>query len=296
MRCYTIIMMLPYTHPEAHNLPGNAFGLPFVHRLSELSLSKARAIQWHSHNETEVICCIRGALEYEFHKRPNVTLTAGCFLAIPPKMAHRLTGGIDGPCRRVSFFLHGPTKKALGLQVFTHAEYRDILAKILKKRLRARPFPISTKNLLVHIADLSTHSFLTPREKIELRIFAANALVAFSSAKPTKFSPPQTRLIDDGLKWLECHCAETITLGQLAMYMGYSPSRLYELFKTRTGLPPMEWLIRYRISKACKLLKSGNLTIIAVAHNVGFTDPSFFSRVFRRRIGKTPTQYRKSYD
>lgn len=284
-----------YSHPEAHNRPGQAFGLNFVDRLSELSLTTGRTIEWHAHGETEVICCLRGSLQYEFRNRLGATVTSGCFLIVPPHMEHRLIGGVDGPCRRLSIFLLDRLPRKAPERIFTRTEYRDVLAEILKQRLRPRAIRPNTLTDLTRVADLTTKTKLSPRERVELRTQTANVLISLTTVRPPDSVKGQTRLIDEAIRWLQTHYAEKVTLGQLTTFMGYGQSRLYELFRERTGLPPFEWLVRFRIDKACALLKEQKLSIVETAQRVGFDDPSFFARTFRRRTGLSPSAYRTTF-
>lgn len=283
-----------YCHPEAHNLSGRRFGLTIIDRLSELSLHKARPIEWHAHEETEIICCIKGNLKYEFRHRVDVTLSAGCFLVIPKNLTHRLADGIDGPCRRISFFLVNRPKKTGKTMPFTPKEYRDILSDILKKRFRPRAFAPTLHQDLIRVANLVQRGDLTSRDCVDLRTTVASALISLSTTKTSTSAKPSVRLINEAVRWLHEHYHEKVSLDQVATFMGYSPSHFSSLFKERTGLPPMEWLIRLRMEKACEFLKSGSCTISAVARNVGFDDPLFFSRIFRKRIGIPPKKYRKN--
>ena len=284
-------MKAHYSHPEARECTGRSFGLPFVERLSELSLVKGRSIEWHAHDETEVLCCLRGSLEYEFRGRLGVTVPSGCFLVIPKGLEHRLVGGVDAPCRRLSLFLLEDARQKPA--VFSRGEYRDLLADILRRRLRPHPFSPDTRNDLTRLADLTAKAELSSRNRVELRTRTAAVLVSLGTVRTPEGVKPQVRLIDEALKWLQTHSAEKVTLGQLTAFMGYGPSRFCELFKARTGLPPLEWLTRHRIDRACELLKDDNLTIVEIARRVGFDDPSFFGRVFRKRIGLTPGEYRR---
>ena len=288
-------MIQHYSHPEAHNRTGRSFGLTGVDRLSELSLVTGRTIEWHAHDETELICCLRGSLEYEFRDRLGVTVTSGCFLVIPKRLQHRLVGGVDAPCRRLSVFLSDRPCTTTHEQVFSRGEYRNLLADILHRRLCPRAIPHHTLPDLTRVADLTAKSALMPRERVELRLRTASALLSLAAERPPEVVKPQVRLIDEATRWLEDHYAEKVTLGQLTAFMGYSPSRLCELFKARTGLPPLEWLIRFRIEKACAFLKDEKLTVIETAKRVGFNNPSFFSRVFHRRIGLSPTAFRTQH-
>lgn len=264
-----------------------------IDRLSELTLQKARPIEWHAHAETEIICCIKGGLKYEFRNRVDVTLTAGCFLVIPRNLTHRLADGIDGPCRRISFFLTNRTVGKSKTMPFTRAEYRELLSDILKKRLRPRAIAPSLRQDLIRVANLVQRGDPSPRERVDLRTTVASALVSLGAAKAGEPEKPSVRLIGESVQWLHEHFPEKVSLDQMATFMGYSQSRFCSLFKEYTGLPPMEWLIRLRIEKACEYLKSKSDTIATVARKVGFDDPLFFSRIFHKRIGIPPKEYQK---
>ena len=288
-------MKRKYCHPEARNLEGRSIGLTMIDRLSELSLQKARPIEWHAHEETEIICCIKGGLKYEFRNRVDVTLTAGCFLVIPRNLTHRLADGIDGPCRRISFFLTNMATGTSKTMPFTRAEYRELLSDILKKRLRPRAIAPSLRQDLIRVANLVRRGNPSPRERVDLRTTVASALVSLGATKAGETEKPNVRLIGESVQWLHEHFHEKVSLDQMAAFMGYSQSRFGSLFKEYTGFPPVEWLIRFRIEKACEHLKSGSDTIATVARKVGFDDPLFFSRIFHKRIGIPPKEYQKRY-
>lgn len=68
---------------------------------------------------------------------------------------------------------------------------------------------------------------------------------------------------------------------------------LYRLFKEETGMSVIDYINHCRISKAGVLLMDGNIPIKDVAYSVGFTDQMYFSRVFKKIKGQTPSEYRK---
>lgn len=282
-------------YSEPQQLGGKSIGLSWLDRLSELSLQNARPIDWHAHAELEIVCCIKGRLRYEFRNRPNATLTADCFLVIPGGFDHRLADGVDSPGRRISFFVRTNCPPGSRRMPFSPTEYRDLLSDILKKRCRPNAFPPSFRPIMTRIADLVHTNTPTPSDLIELRTLTAAALVAFAQSRVTKSPKSPARLIDESIRWLRAHWQEKVSLEQMATFMGYSQTRFCELFKAYTGLPPMEWLIRYRMENACAILKSEDCTISAAARRVGFPDPLFFSRIFRKRIGVTPREYQRKF-
>ncbi len=72
-----------------------------------------------------------------------------------------------------------------------------------------------------------------------------------------------------------------------------SRSNLMRVFHRATGQSPIDYLIRLRIQRAMALLRNTNLTITQIALETGFNDSNYFSRQFRKAIGKPPLQYRK---
>ncbi|HYE06577.1 MAG TPA: arabinose operon transcriptional regulator AraC [Planctomycetota bacterium] len=86
---------------------------------------------------------------------------------------------------------------------------------------------------------------------------------------------------------------ERITLARLARACGLSSSRLSHLFRAETGQTPMEYLEVQRIARARDLLTHSAKPIAAIAAAVGFQDPLYFSRVFRRHASMSPRAWRK---
>ena len=84
-------------------------------------------------------------------------------------------------------------------------------------------------------------------------------------------------------------------LVELAERLGLSPSRFAHRFKQQTGYAPIDYLTRMRIQRACQLLISTSQPVQAVAQQLGYTDPYYFSRVFRRIMGIPPSSYRYQF-
>ena len=66
-------------------------------------------------------------------------------------------------------------------------------------------------------------------------------------------------------------------------------------FRRATGMAPMEYVHTLRLEEAKHLLESGDAPVEAVAQEVGYEDAAFFGRLFRRKVGITPRQYRKRF-
>ncbi len=78
----------------------------------------------------------------------------------------------------------------------------------------------------------------------------------------------------------------------MAKSVNLSPSRLRQLFKTETGMSPIQYLKHLRAKRAAYLLQSSFLTIKEVAFQTGSGDVSHFVRDFKKHYGLTPSEFR----
>jgi len=90
------------------------------------------------------------------------------------------------------------------------------------------------------------------------------------------------------------HYASNMTREEMASAMQVSDDYVSRIFRKETGMTPWQFLNRYRILQAQKLLLATHHNITEVGALVGFNDPAYFVRVFHRETGKSPQQYRKS--
>lgn len=90
------------------------------------------------------------------------------------------------------------------------------------------------------------------------------------------------------------HYARQISESEVALACEMSPSRFCREFKAAFGATFVEYLTRYRVHEAQRLLGNHSMSVTDVAAAVGFTDPSYFTRVFRKIAGASPTEYREA--
>jgi len=82
-------------------------------------------------------------------------------------------------------------------------------------------------------------------------------------------------------------------LDALAAMANLSRSHYADLFRKQTGYAPMDYFIRMRMHRACQLLDTTELSIKAVATELGYEDPLYFTRAFRAVVEVAPTAYRR---
>ncbi|CAN7199219.1 AraC family transcriptional regulator [Paenibacillus sp. LjRoot56] len=101
------------------------------------------------------------------------------------------------------------------------------------------------------------------------------------------------RIVQQAIHYLSTQYAEPITIEMMAESLGYNRAYLSRIFKRHTKLTPVTFLLKLRVDKARLLLRERlELTIEQIAASVGFYDPLYFSKQFRRWYGVSPSEYR----
>lgn len=97
--------------------------------------------------------------------------------------------------------------------------------------------------------------------------------------------------IYDSLKYIHNNYSHEIYIQELAEKLHLSTDRFNTLFKLISGITPLQYIIKFRLQKACELMKHTNLNIQQISQIVGFEDQLYFSRMFKKHYSTTPTEY-----
>jgi len=92
--------------------------------------------------------------------------------------------------------------------------------------------------------------------------------------------------------WVSEHYADPSPVGTMTKLSGLPERTFMRRFVKATDLSPLEYVHALRIEEAKQILETDEVSVEAIAEQVGYEDPSFFSRLFRRKVGLTPAQYR----
>jgi len=93
--------------------------------------------------------------------------------------------------------------------------------------------------------------------------------------------------------WMAEHVAEEFNLDRLAAQAGLSKFYFNRLFKGALGISPSQYHIRLRMDEARRLLRETKQSVVAIALDVGYANPSHFAQLFRRETGLAPCDYRR---
>ncbi len=129
------------------------------------------------------------------------------------------------------------------------------------------------------------------------QLLAAYLVERYTDAAPEKpdfhrgLPIRQLRAVED---YVRERLAEEISVEALADSVALSPFHFCRVFKQATGMSPLQFVTRERITRAQQLIRETSRSLIEIALEVGYTSPSHFAQVFRRVVGVTPTDFRNA--
>lgn len=109
----------------------------------------------------------------------------------------------------------------------------------------------------------------------------------------TKREEQTSGLISKAKAYIEKNYNKDISLDEVSRSVDISPYYFSKLFKEETGENFIEYLTNIRIEKAKKLLLYSDMSIKNICIDTGYSDPNYFSRIFKKQVGLTPTEYRE---
>ncbi|MCL6443836.1 MAG: AraC family transcriptional regulator [Alicyclobacillus sp.] len=111
------------------------------------------------------------------------------------------------------------------------------------------------------------------------------------SPEPDALYPESVRR---AIACMQANLNEPLTLPAIAQHTSLSPYHLAHMFKRATGQPVMQFLLQLRLERAKELIAHTQLPIREICEQVGFSDQSYFGKLFKRSEGVTPSAYRRA--
>ena len=273
---------------------GAKLHLDWLSSVSVNDYPSARALDWHEHEEMEVIFPVRGNFHYEFKGAQTVDVDANSFVCIPPHVCHRLRDAIDAPGNRFSLHLRRNVRGMKG-GALTSTEYKRIYDRLLARQcIRTSLSPIqkmATTSLwkLISRPNANHANMDIPKA----RLLVCQLLCECESPTEKTQTKSSGEIIAEAKKWLLRNMTASVNLDDLVSFIGYSRVRLFSLFKEHLGQTPGEYLRGMRIEKAKELLAKSSQTISEIAKTCGLGDPAHFCRLFKKMTGLTPMSWRE---
>ena len=138
--------------------------------------------------------------------------------------------------------------------------------------------------------DLMVHTLT-----VELMIILSRALRGEWEESLRVKNGKAKELVSIAKQYMDENFDQGITVSDAAAYVFLSQGYFTRAFRDDTGISPMNYLMKKRIEKACKLLQNNEIKVSAISLQSGFSSPQRFNVAFRKQMGMTPMEYRKKY-
>ena len=223
----------------------------------------------------QIVLVVQGALIAEYDGE-ETTLGEGDFLIYRPHERQRYTFPADTLTK--TCFVH-----------FTGTAAEEIVSSLSLTGgvHRAPPSPA----LVREFHRLNACGCETPADAAEQN--AALLSVLSMLAKTISRDGKDTlRAVRPALEQMRSELSADLAIEEYAALCGMSAGRFQHIFREALGIPPHRYLLRLRIGEAKELLSTTDLSVTEIARIVGFRDPLYFSRAFRRETARTPSDFR----
>lgn len=190
----------------------------------------------------------------------------------------RLLGKMKQDCSRHSSMHHLPSIVAYQTVSLMLIEY------IRKNQMEQRLAMTVAVYPLYYLSDfLSWEQAFSYLEKLSEKLFALQS---------DNVLDRNQMLVRRIREYIKEHCCDPINLSSISGYVNYNESYISRVFKQVTGSGIAEYVNQVRLEKACSLLKETQESIQTIALETGFDSPQYFSNVFRKHRGMSPSEYR----
>lgn len=281
-------------------LPNFEADFPYICSCAELDKFLGCFAPWHWHKEVELFYIKKGILEYYTPKGKTVFVEGSCGL-VNTNILHttRPKDGVKGTVQLEHIFdtslisgHHGSIIEKKYIAPITMMPQIEVLA--------INPNDSRYKELI----KLITESFLLSESdngyELRLRAMLSEIWCYFLDLsepirkKGEAFSKPNDN-IKPMMVWIHEHYMEKLTISEIASSAFVSERECFRLFRECLHMSPMEYLIAFRLQKACHMLAESKLTITDISFMCGMGSSSYFGQIFRKQNGCTPLEYRRKW-
>jgi AraC family transcriptional regulator of arabinose operon len=234
--------------------------------------------------EMILIACLSGRGWVEIEDRGRITVQANEAVVIPPATAHGYGADENEPWSIMWVHCRGGEV----------ANYLKQLAVTKASPLLRTPAGAFDRMGFPAIYGQLEHGYTIAN----LLVSAARLRLVLAEIHRLRVPAyPGTRSSGEGLEqsiqWMRQHIDHRARLPELARLAGLSVPHYSTLFRGKTGFSPIDYFLRLKIQRACQLLDTTAMRIEEIAICIGCDDPYYFSRLFKKIMGKPPRAYRK---
>ncbi|CAM1373995.1 AraC family transcriptional regulator [Tenacibaculum xiamenense] len=270
-----------------------SMGFRNVVLLGHYSYKEAKEkLEMHKHTDMLEICFLETGSQYYQVGDEHYLLRGGDLLITPPNTIHGTSGYPEEKGSLFWMIIKVP-KSSFRLLNLTSKESSLLIDRLLGLDLKHFKGSSEIKKILNMIfkAYNKKNDFLN---KIEINNHILSFLLKVIYYGEKKRYKDISNDIEFCCKYIEENIFEKIYISNLAKNINLSESRFKHKFKEELGIPPNEYIIKQKISKAKELIEKDDFSIVDIAYDLGFSNSSYFSTVFKKQVGMSPSMYKQS--
>lgn len=267
----------------------------------QLSRYERKSFLWHWHKEIELTILLQGEMQYQVNDTVY-HLTAGEGIFCNSNSLHTASPYHDSDCIYISTtfhprFLYGYEGSVL------QSKYLDVITK--HPGIHGLAFSPSVDwqreilEELTQIWELSQHPSSAYEMELQWRLTHIWMLLwshlSHEVTQTDSAASRHTARLKNILMYIQEHYTEKITLADIAATANICQSECCRFFKKHMNESLFDYLLSYRIEKSLPLLTDEQLSITEVSSRCGFSSASYYTKVFRERMGCTPTAYQTGH-
>ena len=274
---------------------GNQISLPMLIHVSRVRSHVASRVSWHSHEGFELVFLLDGATAYEFSGQGVVALHGGHFLVVPPGLVHRGLHDVRAPCTICGLALKVSRPSGWKTSTFTPSDLGLLRKALVNAGQKVHPFNTALRWLVQQLMkETGSYPDNPHRAEAGIALRALICAVLVEAMRQILVPPAEPReFVAAAITYLRQHLEEPVRMDDLVRHVGFSRARMFDMFKAQTGLTPNDYLQRLRVDKAQEQLRQTNLSVTEIGLATGFSSAQYFSTVFARYTGVSPTAFRK---
>ena len=254
---------------------------------------------------------LEGSCRLAVDGQPTLTLQAGDFVLLPATPGFTLSGfepvvpeRIDAkataaPKGEVRYGTRGgrPDVRMLGGYFVFDSPDAAMMVSLLPALVHVRG--VERLSALVQFVRDETSNQRSGRELVLTRLVELLLIEALRATPGDNAPPGLLRGLADArlapaIRQMHSHLTRPWTVAQLAKSAALSRSAFFDRFTRTVGLPPMEYLLDWRMAVARGLLRRRELAITEIAERVGYSSASTFTTAFSRHVGQSPGRYARA--
>mgnify|MGYP004520342695 FL=1 len=266
---------------------------PYVRRASLLETDTAG--DFRTAPDARCFFSLSGDLAFEIESEKKKHLTPGNFLYLPAGTVYKLKSKYFR-----AVVLNFDLTYEEGAPADRLSAYSLPLPEgaVIRRTEDAAPFdrPLyiedmaAEKDAFLRMANL----FVSALGDYRATVSALLKLELLRVAEITDENALPTRMVEAMDEYIREHCGEELSNTEIGAIFGYHPFYVSQMLKKKAGITLHQYIIAYRLKAARSLLENTGKTVIDIADETGFTDASYFTKMFKASYGVTPKEFRNS--